>query len=100
MKAYKLAMAICIFLSSVACTAFAADQVAKDEITPPTAEGALDANAIPPVNGAPSTTTPTTQPQPAQQTPTPAMTTPLDANKTDSTNLNSTQPAMQPPQQQ
>lgn len=64
MKAYKLAIASCLVCSLMATQAFAADPVAKEETTPPIAEGPLPADSIPPINPEPAAP-PVAAPKPA-----------------------------------
>lgn len=60
--------AIC--MSYLTHTAFAIDQTAKEETTPPDAAGPLTADQIPPVSSALPTNAPGQQPKSAMPTPT------------------------------
>lgn len=57
-----------LLLSCFTLTAFAIDSVAKEDTTPPTAEGPLTANQIAPIISIPA---PLAPPQAAAPTPTP-----------------------------
>lgn len=45
-----LVVFITLFVNFTSLTAFAADQVVKEDTTPPSAEGALTAEQIPPID--------------------------------------------------
>jgi hypothetical protein len=88
MKLSKLAITLSILCINFTTYAIAADIVAKEETTPPAAEGPLSADTIPPINGAaevqpsspsPAAQAPATQPVIAPPAPAPMT--------TDSTNL-------------
>lgn len=97
MKRSKLAIALMIFCTT---TAFAADQMAKEETTPPAADGPISADAIPPISGE-DTSAANSQPaaQPTQSSP-PASAPPqatMNPNSSDSTNLAPDQAPMTAP---
>jgi hypothetical protein len=67
----KLKMLLGLSLGLISLSAAAADQVAKEETTPPPAEGALSADQIPPISHLGTNPAPTTTPPPTPSTPPP-----------------------------
>ena len=53
-------------LSAIAFSVFATENIAKEEITPPPAEGALSLDQIPPITTAPNKTNSPNPPPPPQ----------------------------------
>src|SRR5437879_10914074 len=100
MKLKKIVLAI--GLSCVSLSIYAADQVIKEETTPPASEGALTVDQIPPVynqpqqTSAPTTTTTTTITPPGANTASPEqpMTQPM-SGQNNQNNMESTQPIVQ-----